>query len=167
MKQSKIFGGSIILRGDDHCSQFDSASTPTERSVRDGSDIGGDDHVGASTALGAVAVMEGRRRSKGCCGSLCGCERAVDDGGGIRKRCRRQVGYRPTNNMNWQSQDAEIYINPSLNWRERKEIERLQLTRVWTLLRWDPLKKRRRRCSPQTLQIEKIPLVYLFLSFNY
>ena len=74
---------STSLRGYDHCLQV--AFATNELIAFNRSDVGGDDHVGASAALGAVAIMD----NWGCAGrSLCGCERAVDDGGGVRKRIR-------------------------------------------------------------------------------
>jgi hypothetical protein len=46
-----------ILRGDDHSFQFGSVSTIAERIVPDGKDIGGDDHVGATTTRCACAIL--------------------------------------------------------------------------------------------------------------
>ena len=47
IKQPEILG-SGILRGDDHCLQFISASTVDHTKASDGIDIGGDHHMGAS-----------------------------------------------------------------------------------------------------------------------
>ena len=49
IKQTEILG-SGILRGDDQCLQFIRASTTIHTIVSDGSDIGGDHHMGASAA---------------------------------------------------------------------------------------------------------------------
>ena len=68
-----------ILRGYDNCLQI----TIIECVIRDGSDIGGDDHVGASTTRRAAAIMEGRRHGWGYCSSFCWC---VENDGGRPKR---------------------------------------------------------------------------------
>ena len=73
-----------VLRGDDHRFQFSSASTGAKRRVRDGQDIGGDDHVWMSATRWA----------------------AVEYVGGVRKGSRRQVGHRP----NKEIQDTHLAI---------------------------------------------------------
>lgn len=74
------------LRRDNNSHQFVTVSTNIECCVFDGSDIGGDDHVGASATRRAAAVLD----NWGCTSrSLRWCERAVDYGGGSRKSCRR------------------------------------------------------------------------------
>ena len=88
-----------ILRGDDHCHQAVSTSRLIERTACDGSDIGGDDHMGASATRCAVTVLDGRCQNKGCCRSCSWCGRTVecpvDNDSGSRKGCRRQVRHRP------------------------------------------------------------------------
>ena len=147
------------LRRNNYCFQFISISTMSERSVRDGSDIGGDDHVRTVTARRAAAVVDG-----GCCsgGSFSRWQRAVDYGSGAGKRSGRYVRHRPENATHTDthkdddggSNTIRLMLSRFTNTNAANALQ-LSLTSECTRTKSDLPRRSCRQCSPQTWQTQR------------